>query len=66
MLSASLARDTGVKLEVNSKILDSCTGLMAAIQQLIKKSKTLQDEIVGKGKVTIQPYLIITHFSYSD
>ena len=51
MLSASLAADTGLKLEVNSKILDSCTGLMAAIQQLVIKSKLLQAEILAKGKV---------------
>ena len=41
---------SGVKLEVNGKILDSCTSLMAAIIQLIKKAKTLQEEIVAQGK----------------
>ena len=41
---------SGVKLEVNGKILDSCTSLMAAIIQLIKMAKTLQEEIVAQGK----------------
>jgi len=42
---------TGVKLEVNEKILDSCTALMAGIIELIKKAKVLQEEIVARGKV---------------
>lgn len=41
---------TGVKLEVNEKVLDSCTGLMKAIVDLIKKAKILQEEIVAQGK----------------
>jgi len=41
---------TGIKLEVNDKVLDSCTGLMAAIIQLINKAKLLQEEIVSRGK----------------
>ena len=33
MLVNSRTRDTGVKLEVNAKILDSCTTLMAVISR---------------------------------
>ena len=47
---ASKRSQTGVKLEVNEKVLDSCTALMKAIIELIKKAKILQDEIVGRGK----------------
>lgn len=42
--------ETGVKLEVNEKVLDSCTALMKAIIELIKKAKMLQEEIVYRGK----------------
>ena len=42
--------DTGIKLEVNEKILDSCTGLMAAIMQLIIDSKGLQEEIISQAR----------------
>lgn len=42
--------DTGVKLEVNEKILDSCTDLIASIIRLIQDSKALQEEIVLQGK----------------
>lgn len=38
---------TGVKLEVNSKILDACTTLMETIIELIKRSRDLQNEIVA-------------------
>nr|CAH0102529.1 unnamed protein product [Daphnia galeata] len=41
---------TGVKLEVSEKVLDSCTALMKAIVDLIKKAKVLQEEIVARGK----------------
>lgn len=47
---SSKQNHTGIKLEVNDKVLDSCTGLMAAIIQLINKAKTLQEEIVAGGK----------------
>ena len=46
---------TGIKLEVNDKVLDSCTSLMAAIIQLINKAKALQAEIVARGKGTEIP-----------
>lgn len=49
MLKISKVADSGLKLEVNSKILDSCTGLMKAIRILVQKSKTLQAEIVASG-----------------
>lgn len=49
----SRARDTGTKLQVNEKILDSVTKLMAEIQQLVRKSKSLQEEIVSTGRVCI-------------
>lgn len=52
MLDKSRAADSGVKLEVNGKILDSCTDLMKAIRNLVKKSRFLQTEIVAQGKST--------------
>lgn len=54
MLQKSREDDTGVKLEVNERILDSCTDLMKAIRVLIQRSKDLQNEIVkeGMGKLT--------------
>ncbi|GFR31758.1 huntingtin-interacting protein 1 [Trichonephila clavata] len=52
MLNNSKAGDSGMKLEVNSKILDSCTNLMQAIKVLVHASKHLQEEIVSQGKGT--------------
>ena len=52
LINKSREQETGVKLEVNDKILDSCTGLMKAIKELIIKSKDLQKEIVGQGRVS--------------
>lgn len=52
MLNNSRKRHTGVQLEVNQRILDSCNGLMKAIRELIVKSKDLQEEIVAEGKGT--------------
>jgi len=52
MLSMSRKKHTGVQLEVNQRILDSCNDLMKAIRELILKSKDLQDEIVAEGKGT--------------
>lgn len=52
MLSKSRASDSGIKLEVNEKILDSCTALMRAIRELVKKSRVLQAEIVSMGRGT--------------
>uniref|UniRef100_A0A670JMC4 Huntingtin-interacting protein 1-related protein n=1 Tax=Podarcis muralis TaxID=64176 RepID=A0A670JMC4_PODMU len=55
MLSKSRAGDTGAKLEVNERILGSCTGLMQAIQVLVKASKDLQREIVESGRGAASP-----------
>jgi len=46
MISESRAAHSGIKLEVNEQILDSCTSLMAAIRVLVHKSRKLQAEIV--------------------
>lgn len=56
---------TGVKLEVNEKVLDSCTNLMKAIVDLIRKAKVLQEEIVarGKGKSCITTFWIYSVIS---
>ena len=51
MLQKSRKDDTGIKLEVNERILDACTGLMKAIRTLIKRSKELQMEVVSEGMV---------------
>lgn len=50
MLNKSREGDSGIKLEVNGKILDACTGLMQAIRELVRSSKHLQEEIVSKEK----------------
>ncbi|NWY23354.1 HIP1 protein, partial [Pheucticus melanocephalus] len=50
MLSKARAGDTGVQLEVNERILGSCTGLMQAIRVLVLASKDLQREIVESGR----------------
>ncbi|KAL2091775.1 hypothetical protein ACEWY4_011573 [Coilia grayii] len=52
-------RDTqGVKLEVNERILFSCTDLMKAIRMLVIASTNLQKEIVegGRGAATIKEF----------
>lgn len=53
MLSKSRAADSGIKLEVNEKILDTCTKLMQAIRILVQKSRLLQAEIVANGRVSL-------------
>ncbi|XP_062502731.1 huntingtin-interacting protein 1-like [Corticium candelabrum] len=50
MLDMSRSKHTGVTLEVNERILDSCTELMKSIRILIERSKDLQREIVVGGK----------------
>uniref|UniRef100_A0A672HV23 Huntingtin-interacting protein 1-related protein n=1 Tax=Salarias fasciatus TaxID=181472 RepID=A0A672HV23_SALFA len=50
MLNKSRAVDTGIKMEVNERILGSCTELMQAIKMLILSSKDLQREIVESGR----------------
>lgn len=59
MLRKSQEADSGVKLEVNARILDSCTELMKNIKLLIEKSKSLQREIVSSGKV-LENLLVFT------
>ncbi|KAM6315892.1 huntingtin-interacting protein 1 [Podargus strigoides] len=55
MLSKARAGDTGVKLEVNERILGSCTSLMQAIHVLVLASKDLQREIVESGRGAASP-----------
>uniref|UniRef100_A0A674D915 Huntingtin-interacting protein 1-related protein n=1 Tax=Salmo trutta TaxID=8032 RepID=A0A674D915_SALTR len=50
MLNKSRAVDTGVKMEVNERILASCTDLMQAIKALVLSSKDLQRDIVDSGR----------------
>ncbi|XP_076591002.1 huntingtin-interacting protein 1 isoform X2 [Chaetodon auriga] len=50
MLNKSRAVDTGIKMEVNERILGSCTELMQAIKELILSSKNLQRDIVESGR----------------
>lgn len=65
MWDNSKRSQTGLKLEVNEKVLDSCTALMKAIIELIKNAKILQEEIVsrGKGKTFIILIQINSNFS---
>ncbi|XP_061716360.1 huntingtin-interacting protein 1 isoform X5 [Cydia pomonella] len=49
MLAASRAGDSGVKLEVNGKILDACTTLMAAVKALVQDARELQAELGDPG-----------------
>lgn len=65
MIALAQQKDTGIKLEVNGKILDSCTSLMQAIKQLIYNSKLLQVEIASKQKVCRFP-IIIQHSNEID
>ena len=46
LLEESRRKHTGAQLEVNSKVLDSCTELVGAIRELVMRSKALQREIV--------------------
>lgn len=41
-------------MEVNEKILDACTSLMAAIRELVQTARSVQAEIVAEGKVNIK------------
>lgn len=52
MLNKSRKAYTGIQLEVNEKILETCTALMNAIRELILRAKDLQDEIVSEGRGT--------------
>src|SRR5699024_3323734 len=53
MISLASKKHSGIKLEVNEKILQACTSLMQAIKQLILDSKQLQKEIASKGRVCV-------------
>jgi huntingtin interacting protein 1 len=46
---------TGVRMEVNDKILDSCNDLISAIRILVARSRDVQEEIVQQGKGTASP-----------
>lgn len=50
LLNESRSRDSGVHLEVNERILDSCNDLMNQIKVLVMSSKELQNEIVDEGR----------------
>ncbi|XP_075871077.1 huntingtin-interacting protein 1 isoform X2 [Nelusetta ayraudi] len=60
MLNKSRAVDTGVKMEVNERILASCTELMQAIKELVLSSKDLQRDIVesGRGAATTKEFYV--------
>ncbi|XP_008288069.1 huntingtin interacting protein 1 related b isoform X2 [Stegastes partitus] len=58
MMNQARKDTSGVKLEVNERILFSCTDLMKAIRMLIIASTDLQKEIVesGRGAATIKEF----------
>ncbi|XP_066545197.1 huntingtin-interacting protein 1-related protein isoform X2 [Amia ocellicauda] len=58
MMNQARKDTTGVKLEVNERILYSCTDLMKAIRMLVVASTDLQKEIVesGRGAATIREF----------
>ncbi|KAM4808518.1 huntingtin-interacting protein 1-related protein [Rhinophrynus dorsalis] len=58
MMNQARKDSSGVKLEVNERILNSCTDLMKAIRLLVITSTDLQKEIVegGRGAATPQEF----------
>ncbi|XP_031712191.1 huntingtin interacting protein 1 related b [Anarrhichthys ocellatus] len=58
MMDQARKDTSGVKLEVNERILNSCTDLMKAIRLLIISSTDLQKEIVesGRGAASIKEF----------
>lgn len=52
MMSRARNESSGIKLEVNERILNSCTDLMKAIRLLVMTSTNLQKEIVESGRVS--------------
>ncbi|KAJ7309771.1 hypothetical protein JRQ81_007838 [Phrynocephalus forsythii] len=58
MMNQARIESSGVKLEVNERILNSCTDLMKAIRLLVITSTNLQKEIVesGRGAATPQEF----------
>ena len=65
MMEAS-QQQSGVRREVNEKILDSCTSLTKAIRVLIQKSKALQSEIVEQGRVSTHYYMCVSFCFLAD
>ncbi|XP_062037864.1 huntingtin-interacting protein 1-related protein isoform X1 [Lepus europaeus] len=58
MMNQARHASSGVKLEVNERILSACTDLMKAIRLLVITSTSLQKEIVesGRGAATQQEF----------
>ncbi|XP_072289854.1 huntingtin interacting protein 1 related b [Eucyclogobius newberryi] len=58
MMNQARKDTSGVKLEVNERILNSCTDLMKAIRMLVVASTDLQKEIVegGRGAASIKEF----------
>ncbi|XP_054904861.1 huntingtin interacting protein 1 related b [Poeciliopsis prolifica] len=58
MMNQARKDTSGVKLEVNERILNSCTDLMKAIRMLVIASTDLQKEIVegGRGGASIKEF----------
>uniref|UniRef100_A0AAY4E0K4 I/LWEQ domain-containing protein n=1 Tax=Denticeps clupeoides TaxID=299321 RepID=A0AAY4E0K4_9TELE len=58
MMNQARQDTEGVKLEVNERILNSCTDLMKAIRMLVLASTDLQKEIVesGRGAATVREF----------
>ncbi|XP_017016380.1 huntingtin-interacting protein 1 isoform X1 [Drosophila kikkawai] len=50
LLAKAREKDNQTNLEVNGKIVDSCTTLMECVKVLIQKSRLLQHEIVASQK----------------
>ncbi|XP_014663998.1 PREDICTED: huntingtin-interacting protein 1-like [Priapulus caudatus] len=63
MLNNSRKSDSGVTLEVNERILDSCNALMMAVKILIERSKDLQIEIAtqGRGSTSVKEFYKRNH-----
>lgn len=59
----SRENSTGLRLEVNDKILDSCNDLISAIRILVSKSRDVQEEIVqqGRGSATTKEFYKRNH-----
>ncbi|XP_063310362.1 huntingtin-interacting protein 1-related protein [Pelobates fuscus] len=55
MMNQARKDSSGVKLEVNERILNSCTDLMKAIRLLVITSTDLQKEIVESGRGAASP-----------
>lgn len=49
------SKNSGVRLEVNEKILEHCNDLMSAVYVLVERARDLQQEIVDAGKGSGSP-----------